>query len=216
MTFQSQPHGQNSAFRADASEDERRIEAVECGFTGDEARARRMAHDSSPKVRAAALGALRRLDALSSTEVASAAADPSSLVRRTLCELVPAGSGQTLLAMLDDPDARVVEAAAFALGELEWPRATVRLCSLAAHHTDPLCREAAVASLGAIGDPRAKDVLLAALQDVAAIRRRAVIALSRYDGPDVHEAIRARLEDRDWQVRQAAEELRAFNDSEGQ
>jgi hypothetical protein len=40
------------------------------------------------------------------------------------------------------------------------------------------------------------------------VRRRAVLALAPFDGPQVDAAIAAALEDRDWQVRQAAEDLR--------
>jgi HEAT repeat protein len=40
-----------------------------------------------------------------------------------------------------------------------------------------------------------------------AIRRRAVIALAAFDDPRVEDAWRRCLEDRDWQVRQAAEDL---------
>jgi hypothetical protein len=36
-----------------------------------------------------------------------------------------------------------------------------------------------------------------------------VLALAPFDGPEVEEALRAALEDRDWQVRQAAEDLLA-------
>ena len=74
-------------------------------------------------------------------------------------------------------------------------------------HRDPLCREAAVAALGAIGDPAALDSVLAALQDKTAIRRRRHIALAAFDDPRVDVALRRCLEDRDWQVRQAAEDL---------
>jgi HEAT repeat protein len=75
-------------------------------------------------------------------------------------------------------------------------------------HDDALCREAAVAALGAIGDRRGLDpVLAAASGDRPGVRRRAVVALAAFDGPEVEAALRAALEDRDWQVRQAAEDL---------
>jgi ABC-type spermidine/putrescine transport system permease subunit II len=41
------------------------------------------------------------------------------------------------------------------------------------------------------------------------VRRRAVLAHAPFDGPAVDAAVAAALEDRDWQVRQAAEDLRA-------
>jgi hypothetical protein len=39
------------------------------------------------------------------------------------------------------------------------------------------------------------------------VRRRAVIALAPFAGPDVDAALAAASQDRDWQVRQAAEDL---------
>jgi HEAT repeat protein len=116
---------------------------------------------------------------------------------------------QQLLALLGDADPLVAEAAAFALGE--HPRAGTRavagLCRVAATHDDPLVREAAVAALGAKGDPSTRAVVLAACDDKPAVRRRAVLALAAFDGPEVEERLRLALEDRDWQVRQAAEDL---------
>ena len=63
-----------------------------------------------------------------------------------------------LVALLDDADVTVVEAAAWALGETVTapPRARTPVAALAAvvtDHDDALAREAAVAALGAIGDP---------------------------------------------------------------
>ena len=49
--------------------------------------------------------------------------------------------------------------------------------------------------------------ILAALGDKATVRRRAVLALAPFEGPDVEAALAAAREDRDWQVRQAAEDL---------
>jgi HEAT repeat protein len=73
-----------------------------------------------------------------------------------------------------------------------------------------LCREAAVAALGAIGDPVGLPAVLAALDDKPAIRRRAAVALAAFEGPDVDDALRRCLDDRDWQVRQVAEDLLAL------
>jgi HEAT repeat protein len=53
------------------------------------------------------------------------------------------------------------------------------------------------------------DVVLAALDDTPNIRRRATIALAAFDDPRADDGLRRCLEDRDWQVRQAAEELLA-------
>jgi HEAT repeat protein len=52
-------------------------------------------------------------------------------------------------------------------------------------------------------------VVLRACDDKPAIRRRAVLALAAFDDPAVEARLRHALEDRDWQVRQAAEDLLA-------
>jgi HEAT repeat protein len=80
---------------------------------------------------------------------------------------------------------------------------------LVTDHSDALVREAAVASLGAIGHPGPSPSILAATTDIATVRRRAVIALAPFDGPEVDDALERARTDRDWQVRQAAEDLLA-------
>jgi HEAT repeat protein len=102
-----------------------------------------------------------------------------------------------------------VEVAAWASGEREPPEpgAVDALTRLAAGHHDALVREAAVAALGAIGDPAGLPSILAALGDKATVRRRAVLALAPFDGPEVDAALATARGDRDWQVRQAAEDL---------
>ena len=51
--------------------------------------------------------------------------------------------------------------------------------------------------------------ILGATQDKATVRRRAVIALAPFEGPEVDTALERARTDRDWQVRQAAEDLLA-------
>ena len=74
-------------------------------------------------------------------------------------------------------------------------------------------RESAVAALGAIGDDRGLAAILAATEDRPAVRRRAVLALAPFVDPDhprageVATALDRARTDRDWQVRQAAEDL---------
>jgi HEAT repeat protein len=185
------------------------------GHAGDAATARLHLGDEDPKVRAAALAALARAGDLDPGSVAAALADPDPSVRRRALEVAAASDLPTdqmpLVALLSDPDDRVVEAAAWALGEQDPPdpAATGPLCGLAREHTDPLVREAAVAALGAIGDPAALDTILAATTDIATVRRRAVIALAPFEGSGVDEALERARDDRDWQVRQAAEDLLA-------
>jgi HEAT repeat protein len=110
---------------------------------------------------------------------------------------------------ISDGDPRVVEAACFALGEIGevGPDAVPALSGVCRDHPDPLCREAAVAALGAIGDPRGLAAVLQATGDKPAVRRRAVLALAPFEGPEVEAALGRAGRDRDWQVRQAAEDL---------
>ena len=65
----------------------------------------------------------------------------------------------------------------------------------------------------AIGDPRGLATILHGCTDKPAVRRRAVLALAPFEGPEVDAALEAALSDRDWQVRQAAEDVvRASSD----
>lgn len=193
----------------------RRRAAALAGHTGDAATARALLGDPDPAVRATALGALGRLDRVRPAEVAAALADSSAEVRRRACQVavgVP-GVDADLVARLADEDPGVVEVAAWALGERSGAGAEAdvveRLAAVATGHDDPLCREAAVAALGAVGDERGLPAILAATRDRPAVRRRAVIALAPFSGPEVDAAMSAALQDRDWQVRQAAEDLQA-------
>jgi HEAT repeat protein len=112
--------------------------------------------------------------------------------------------------MLGDHDTSVVEVAAWACGERERPEAGVvgALAVIVTGHDDPLCREAAVAALGAIGDDAGLPAILAACGDRATVRRRAVLALAPFAGPEVDAALARAATDRDAQVRQAAEDVR--------
>lgn len=114
--------------------------------------------------------------------------------------------------MLDDVDALVVEGAAFVLGEHLYVDAVVALCGVAEQHEDARCRESAVAALGAIGDDRGRSTIIASLKDKPAIRRRAIVALSNFEGPDIDAALDEAGEDRDWQVRSAVTQLRRNDD----
>jgi HEAT repeat protein len=180
--------------------------------------------DPDPEVRAAALGALVRAgsDDAAIAGWLLAARDDAPAVRRRAADLAPAlgidtesGHGEpvvtALVAMLDDRDVTVVEAACWALGELGQATAgagaVATLARVAVEHRDALAREAAVAALGALGDAAGLPAILAACHDKVAIRRRAVLALAPFDGPEVDAALARALDDRDWQVRQAAEDL---------
>jgi HEAT repeat protein len=192
----------------------RRRRVALAGHTGDERTARLALTDDAPAVRATALGALARLGALTVDDVTAALGDGDPVVRRRACEEAGrqrlAGTRDGLVATLtDDADAHGGGSAAWARGEVEDPAAVDALARVTTEHDEPLCRESAVAALGAIGDERGLAAILHATTDKPAVRRRAVLALAPFDGPDVDAALRRALTDRDWQVRQAAEDLLA-------
>ena len=179
-----------------------------------DALARAVTDDPDPRARAAALGALvRRGDAHAADRWAAAADDADARVRRRAAELTPRlpcpddRTRSALAVLLDDDDVTVVEAAAWAIGELaDADPAPVRaLEGVATEHRDALAREAAVAALGARA--AGLDAILAACRDVPTVRRRAVLALAPFEGPAVDAALARAAADRDWQVRQAADDL---------
>jgi HEAT repeat protein len=154
-----------------------------------------------------------RLRLLSLSEVATAAIDDAPAVRARGAELAYqfGEEGERLVAgATKDDDPFVVEAACFSLGEIgaRASRDSIDcLSNVATGHPDPLCREAAVAALGAVGHPDGLPAILAATADKPAVRRRAVLALAPFEGAEVDAALERALADRDWQVRQAAEDL---------
>jgi HEAT repeat protein len=186
-----------------------RRDVIIAGHLGDLTAIRTGLKESDAVVRTSALGALARAGALTAEELISAANDVDYRVRRRAAELAATYPTVDLLTFLRDADPLVIEMAAWACGErAETPSAVLdRLCELVTSHDDALVREAAVAALGAIGDERGLPAILAAVGDKPAIRRRAAIALAPFEGPDVDAAYARALKDRDWQVRQAAEDL---------
>lgn len=201
-----------------AEQARRRREAAEAGHRGDVDTAMALLDDTDPTVRATALRALARAGATHIDVLTDAASDPTPVVRRAAAEVAARADGTgvaddevdaLVVRLLADDDHTVIEVAAWAAGERERADATVidRLAALAVDHDDALVREAAVAALGAIGDPRGLSAILRATTDKATVRRRAVLALAPFDGPDVQAALERALDDRDWQVRQAAEDL---------
>lgn len=195
----------------------RRRRAAVAGHRGDATTARDLFGDDDETVRATALGALARCGALTADELGAALGDPASTVRiRALEHAAEIGgrdiaSGLALLPLLDDSDPAVVEVAAWALGERDpaEPGSVAALARLATDADGALIRESAVAALGSIGDPAGLAAILTATQDKATVRRRAVIALAPFEGTEVDSALHRALQDRDWQVRQAAEDLLA-------
>jgi len=196
-----------------STDHERRVAAVTAGHTGDVDGARAALADGNASVRAAAVGALHRLGALTAEEASACMADPDAGVRKRAVESSIA-LDIDLSAALDDPEASVVEAAAFALGERDHDPSPIDLLArVAAQHDDELCRESAVAAIGALGaNPHADhdaviDALIAALDDRATIRRRAIIGLHQFDDPRAEASVHAALEDKDRQVRALAADL---------
>ena len=211
---------------ADSSERRRQVALAGHGVTADGSsdavvRVRAGLEDSDGSVRATALGALVRLGQLRVTDVEAAAADPDERVRVRIAELAaPLGAviAPVLVTLLGDRHASVVEAACFGLGELGGEAGEAEIAALAVvskDHSDALCRESAVAAIGAISaewpdqslSATGRSAVLAAMADKPAVRRRAVLALTPFEGPDVDTALETALTDRDWQVRQAAEDM---------
>lgn len=205
----------------------RRRAAAVSGHTGDTATATTLRDDPDPDVRAAALGALHRMGALERPDLVAALHDHSAIVVRRACAISttwggPVGSppdaevARHLASLLDHADDSIVEIAAWACGERIPASSEIvaRLALIATGHDDSLCREAAVAALGAVGDVAGLPAILAATTDRAPVRRRAVLALAPFEGPEVDAAIERALTDRDWQVRQAAEDLHVTTDTD--
>jgi HEAT repeat protein len=193
---------------------DRRRAVVIAGHRGDDATARSALGDDDPSVRSAALGALDRTGSLTAADLLSAFEDVAAAVRGRAAEIAARHVDPSAAVLLDDPDDDVVEMAAWACGEQLEGVADVdlsvvaRLADLAIHADPPLVREAAAAALGAIGHPAGLPAILHACSDKPHIRRRAVLALAPFEGDEVEAAIERALTDRDWQVRQAAEDLR--------
>jgi HEAT repeat protein len=173
---------------------------------------------SSPRHRVLALRGAVRHSLLSDDDWFSALQDGDLDVRREALTLIAYEKISSddvfnqIIEALADPDPLVVDGAAFALGEHLYVAAVEALCLVAQGHDDARCREAAVAALGAIGDDRGRAAVLGALEDKPPVRRRAIVALSNFEGPDIDEALARASEDRDWQVRAAVNQLAREDD----
>jgi HEAT repeat protein len=196
----------------------RPVDVVLAGHRGDPTTALRALRSKDPRLREVALGALQRSGRLEPGTVERVLrSDPDPAVRRRACDLAgamePSGSLQEALReALGDPDALVVEAACWALGES--PGAPVgELARIACTHPDARAREAALAAIGSLGDPAGLPAVLGALGDRPTVRRRAVVALCAFDGEEVRAALRRSALDRDWQVREVAEILLELDDT---
>lgn len=198
-----------TADRPTAAEVEARKTIIRAALAGDLGPAHDAIDDRSDRVRVTAIKALADADELSDARIDAGLEDASPRVRRAIAMIAATDLRIDLAGLLVDPASDVVEPACWAAGErAEAARSLLStLATIATGHEDALCREAAVAALGAIGDAAALPAILAATEDRATVRRRAVLALAPFEGDDVDAALQRALDDRDWQVRQAAEDL---------
>ena len=162
-----------------------------------------------PDVRATALRVLDNEGKLEKGILERSLSDSAFKVRNAIAYLISRNRDIPAMKFLLDEDAEIVEIACWGIGERGDASAEVLdvLQSITESHSDSLCRESAVAALGALGNRGALGSILKAVEDIATVRRRAVLALAPFDGPEVELAIAKALEDRDWQVRQAAEDI---------
>lgn len=163
-----------------------------------------------PTIRRTAVAASLGRSDLQEQIVNLLATDPASSVRRECAEilgLAGASDPGTLEQALEDEAAEVREAAVTALGEIGAASSVPKLIASAEDDAeDGLVREAAVAALGAIGVEMARPTLLRLVSAGSPqIRRRSVVALTVFDGPDVEAALRTAATDRNPMVREAAE-----------
>lgn len=177
--------------------------------------------NENPRIRQLAISALvRRNPEYAFNKWTVLSKDVDWNVRRRVCELGINIGHQcipVLIELMNDSQPLVQEMACFAVGEIlenageqeTSPQTDEAIEWLIknASHDDPLVRESSIASLGNIGDLRALNAVLKACTDKAPIRRRAIVALSAFTGKEVDEALDTALEDVDWQVRQAAEDI---------
>ena len=191
---------------------ELRKDLIQKARQGDLALAREAFTNPDPRVRASSIAVLSENNELDDELVTFALADIHPTVRASLARAACSNKAVPIVRLLNDQDSRVVEVACWAAGEREESEDVVveMLSTIALDHDDALCRESAVAALGAIGDSRGLESILQATQDIATVRRRAVIALAPFEGQAVSDALEVALTDRDWQVRQAAEDILGF------
>lgn len=186
-----------------------RFDVIQAGFTGDAVLARAGIVHNEALIRASALRALHRMGQLTSDDLNACISDADADVRRTVVELSAKFSDVEIYHLVNDTDLFVAEMTAWALGE----RTAITdveigmLIQQTTEHAEPVVREACAAALGSLGDARGLQAILSACTDKPAVRRRAILALAAFEGDEVDAALTAALEDKDWQVRQNAEDL---------
>jgi HEAT repeat protein len=186
-----------------------RFDVIAAGFSGDSSVALEALHHADGTVRASALRALARIGTLTAEILAPYIQDSHIETRRTAVELAVPFSSVTVHQCIDDPDVFVAEMAAWCVGE-RTPANDIEIETLidrTTSHSEAVVREACAAALGSLGDERGLPAILAACSDKPAVRRRAILALAPFEGDEVDAALQRALEDKDWQVRQNAEDL---------
>ncbi|HJM35990.1 MAG TPA: HEAT repeat domain-containing protein [Acidimicrobiales bacterium] len=176
-------------------------------------------NDTAAVVREAALATVVKLNLDAGKHIVNAFNDDDHGVRKRAIELVIDLSDNQdyiskILVLLDDSSTFVVETVCWVIGEIGNNYENVaevvnKVSQIALNHDDSLCREAAVACLGSLGHIDGLATLLRVLDDKPNVRRRATLALAPFEGPEVEEALKRKLKDRDLQTRQAAEDLLA-------
>jgi len=176
-------------------------------------------NDTAAVVREAALATVVKLNLDAGKHIVNALEDADRGVRKRAVELVIDLSNNhehisKVLVLLDDSSTFVVETVCWVIGEIGNNYENVaeivsKVSQIALNHEDSLCREAAVACLGSLGHIDGLTTLLKVLDDKPNVRRRATLALAPFEGPEVEEALKRKLKDRDLQTRQAAEDLLA-------
>ena len=169
-----------------------------------------LTHDDEAVRRLAVSACSACLDAATIPALTKVLVDDESEAVRAEAAIVLAGAGDLNAVWPGRSDAspQVVEAVAFACGEIGDQAAVPWLIETASDHEDALVREAAVAALGALGDERARPVLLAAARtERPQVRRRAIVALTAFDGDDVRGVFAQAALDRNPMVREVAEAI---------
>ena len=186
-----------------------RFDVIAAGFSGDSSVALEALRHGDGTVRASALRALARIGTLTAEILAPFVRDSHIETRRTAVELAVPFPSVNVHQCIDDPDVFVAEMAAWCMGERS-PASDIEIETLIDRttlHSEAVVREACAAALGSLGDERGLPAILAACSDKPAVRRRAILALAPFEGDDVDAALQRALEDKDWQVRQNAEDL---------
>ena len=186
-----------------------RFDVIAAGFSGDSSVALEALRHGDGTVRASALRALARIGTLTAEILAPFVRDSHIETRRTAVELAVPFPSVNVHQCIDDPDVFVAEMAAWCMGERS-PASDIEIETLidrTTSHSEAVVREACAAALGSLGDERGLPAILAACSDKPAVRRRAILALAPFEGDEVDAVLQRALEDKDWQVRQNAEDL---------